>query len=329
MKKLLRVSILLDSKLRWILNSIKAVLSIALCALAFNFIAAMPASSAELLVNRSFENPIAPSNGNNFYLTLPNWAVAPGSTPPANGAINIVVPTTSYGNNPHATPVGGGGGGRQYLDLNGIGGTISQVVTLTDYGFVNMGVWYSVREGSRNLSGATVRLRNSAGVIVASASVVFTTADSVQTWKNASVSNIALPPGNYTMEIVMDNFHNVDLASLDFVPAVYSLEIDKSANRTGPLVVGDVVTYTYLVKNNGTWALSNVNVADVHGGTGVLPVPGSEALVTDAAPIGDTADPAIATPSAANGNWNTLGPGDTVRFTATYTLTQADVDSLQ
>ncbi len=314
----------LSFTIRQVLSSFALMLFKGLLIVACTVFSTTLSMSAELLLNRSFETPVAPNNGNNFYTTLPNWTVV--SSPVVTTPVNLVVPHPGYTNNPQATPTGGG---RQYLDINGAGGTVSQSVTLPGNGFVSFSAWFSVRDGSRNLSGGIVRLRNSSNAIVASASVTFFTTDPISTWKQASVSSFAVPSGTYKFEIVMDNFHNADLASLDFVPAVYSLEIDKSADKMGPLVVGEVVTYTYAVKNTGTWALTNVNVVDVHGGSGSVPVPGSEALVNDVAPLGDTADPAIATPAAADGNWSTLGPGDTVRFIATYTVTQTDVNLLQ
>jgi len=39
--------------------------------------------------------------------------------------------------------------------------------------------------------------------------------------------------------------------------------------------------------------------------------------------LGDSVD------AANNGSWDSLGPGDSIRFTGTYTVTQADVDNLQ
>jgi hypothetical protein len=65
-------------------------------------------------------------------------------------------------------------------------------------------------------------------------------------------------------------------------------------------------------------------VTDVHNGYGVPPVPGSETLTLDGGTPGDSTD---ATPN--NSTWSVLGPGDTVRFQAPYTVTQQDVDLLQ
>ncbi|MGL4488173.1 MAG: prealbumin-like fold domain-containing protein, partial [Rhizobiaceae bacterium] len=102
------------------------------------------------------------------------------------------------------------------------------------------------------------------------------------------------------------------------------LVFDKSADQTGPLIAGTVVNYTYTVRNTGIVRAINVSILDSHNGTSTLPVPGSEALVTDIAPAGDTTDG-----PANDGVWDQLGPGDTIRFTAPYTVTQQDVDTLQ
>jgi uncharacterized repeat protein (TIGR01451 family) len=282
------------------------------------------AFSTELLTNRSFETPVAPLNGNNFYATLPNWTVTP--SPVIVDPVNIVVPTAAYANNPQSTPAGGG---RQYLDIKNAGGTVTQSVTIASTGIVSLSAWFSVRDGSRNLAGAIVRLKNSSGTVVASGTTTFFSTDPISLWRQASASGVVVTSGTYTFEIVMDNFHNVDLASLDFVAAVPSLEIAKSADKTGPLVVGDIVTYTFLVRNSGNIALSGVSVADLDNGSGPTPTIGTEAIHIDLAPLGDSFDPAIATPSAANGIWDTLGAGDTIRLRSSYTVTQQDLDALQ
>jgi Prealbumin-like fold domain len=90
-----------------------------------------------------------------------------------------------------------------------------------------------------------------------------------------------------------------------FVPAP-ALTIDKTANTAGPLSVGQVVTYSYLVTNTGNVTISGVDVNEtLFNGTGT-PVP-------NPVPTGPT----------------TLAPGASVTFTATYTVTQQDVDTLQ
>ncbi len=60
------------------------------------------------------------------------------------------------------------------------------------------------------------------------------------------------------------------------------------------------------------------------GGYGTDPVPGSEVILSDVAPVGNSTDA-----TANNGQWSILAPGDTVRFSANYTVVQADIDLLQ
>jgi hypothetical protein len=132
------------------------------------------------------------------------------------------------------------------------------------------------------------------------------------TTRRARLNDVATAPGN---DIVC-TFTNTATGPV--------LVLTKSASPSGPLTVGTVVNYTYSVRNIGVQTASNVNVLDVHNGAGTLPVPASEGLVTDIAPIGDTTD---ATPN--NGIWSSLGVGDTVRFTAPYTVTQQDINALQ
>lgn len=105
--------------------------------------------------------------------------------------------------------------------------------------------------------------------------------------------------------------------------ALPQLSITKTPNTSGPVTVGTVITYTYKVKNIGNVAITNVNVSDTHNGSGVFSGPANEVLVTDTAPTGDSTD------SVVNGTWDTLGIGDVIQFTATYAVTQSDLDFLQ
>ncbi|MCF6320797.1 MAG: hypothetical protein L3J32_03405, partial [Rhizobiaceae bacterium] len=84
-------------------------------------------------------------------------------------------------------------------------------------------------------------------------------------------------------------------------PANNSMTILKVASSTTNAAVGDTITYAYLVENTGNITLDNVNVSDVHGGTGTL--------------------------SAISPTNVTLAPGNNQAFTATYLVTQADVDA--
>jgi hypothetical protein len=102
-----------------------------------------------------------------------------------------------------------------------------------------------------------------------------------------------------------------------------SLQVLKTANTAGPLIQGQTVTYTYQITNNGNVPVTGITVADMHNGSGAFTGPNSEALVTDNAPAGDTTDASV------NASWDVLGPGDVIRFSATYVVTLNDIETLQ
>jgi uncharacterized repeat protein (TIGR01451 family) len=96
------------------------------------------------------------------------------------------------------------------------------------------------------------------------------------------------------------------LTATTTIPAAPALTIDKTADTAGPLSVGQVINYTYLVTNTGNVTITGVDVNETaFNGTGT-PAPNPTTL-------GST----------------TLAPGGTVTFTASYTVTQADIDTLQ
>jgi uncharacterized repeat protein (TIGR01451 family) len=108
-----------------------------------------------------------------------------------------------------------------------------------------------------------------------------------------------------------------------------SLPFDKNAtfildqNNDGKVNVGDKILYNFVIKNTGNVFLTNVKYNETafngHNGSVVLT---SESLTNDSSPMQDSPD------SAPAGTWGTLGIGDTVTFTATYTATQEDIDLL-
>lgn len=94
---------------------------------------------------------------------------------------------------------------------------------------------------------------------------------------------------------------STDDETVTLEPAVPSLTMVKTASDTTNVAVDDVITYTYLVTNTGNVGISDIVVTDVHSGTGIL--------------------------SAISPANVTLAPGGMQSFTATYTVTQDDIDA--
>ena len=117
--------------------------------------------------------------------------------------------------------------------------------------------------------------------------------------------------------------------SVDVVDAAPALTVVKTAtlndevNVDGFAEAGETITYTFDVTNSGNVTITNVNVNDTANGTNGAVVPGGEIILTDIAPLADSTDAAV------DGAWDSIAPGDTVRFTGTYTVNQTDVDTLQ
>jgi uncharacterized repeat protein (TIGR01451 family) len=103
-----------------------------------------------------------------------------------------------------------------------------------------------------------------------------------------------------------------------------AMTVTKSSSTPGPVAVGNVITYTYVVTNTGNTTINSISVSETFNGNGTIPFPRNETLTLDAAPIGDSSNGVTN-----DGTWAVLGPGDRVTFTAPYTVTQADVDLLQ
>ena len=174
------------------------------------------AAAQELLLNRSFETPVAPANGNNFYTTIPNWSII-NVTPARPQPANIIRPFAGYAGNPTATPIGGG---NQYFDVNGAAGTLQQVVTIPSQGMVDFSGWFSVRDNQQSLTGLIINIRDPGGTIVGTASVTFAASDPIGLWKQAAGANIPVTAGTYTFEVIMPDPSNFDLGSLVFKPAI-------------------------------------------------------------------------------------------------------------
>jgi hypothetical protein len=266
----------------------------------------MPVNAQELLQNRSFESPVVPANGNNFYATIPNWTatnLVPSTQPLP---FNVIRPFSGYANNPTTTPTGGA---IQYLDINSAAGNILQTVVIPSQGLIDFSGWFSVRDGSRALSGMIINIRNSSNVVVSSVNTSFVLADPVGLWKIASASNIPINAGTYTFEAVIPDFANFDLASLVFKPAI---SVSKtSITRSDPISVtnpksipGSITEYSLTVTTPASYSLTTDSIALIDT------TPANTALiVSDFAGIGS--GPANFTAGSSTLTYNFLGLSST------------------
>jgi large repetitive protein len=96
-----------------------------------------------------------------------------------------------------------------------------------------------------------------------------------------------------------------------------ALTVSKTASPDTNVPAGTLVTYTYTVTNSGNVPITNVTLADTHNGVPGALVPAFVSFTTN---TGST---------NAGNNITLLQPGDVATFTATYTVTQNDVDTRQ
>jgi hypothetical protein len=239
---------------------------------------AAPISAQELLLNRSFESPVVPVNGNNFYATIANWTVI-NVTPAQPLPFNVIRPHAGYAGNPTVTPTGGG---IQYLDINSAAGSIRQTITLPSNGMIDISGWFSVRDFSQALTGLNINIRTTGGALVATTSTSFAASDPIGLWKQATSVNIPLAAGSYIFEVDMPDFANFDLASAVFKPAVTLAKTsapysDPQNGTTNPKYTpGGIAEYTIIAATPASYSVSS-NTIVIGDSTPV----GSELIVAD------------------------------------------------
>lgn len=100
-----------------------------------------------------------------------------------------------------------------------------------------------------------------------------------------------------------------------------SLDVAKLADDTTDVVVGQTITYTYTVTNDGNVPISDISLADVvTAGSGGNPTPVIDTLTNTSG---------LSSDDGLDNVFDLLHPGDVVTFTGTYVVTQDDVDNLQ
>ena len=218
-----------------------------------------PLLAQELLSNQSFENPVAPANGNNPYRTLPSWTLTNVSTVWFN-PYTVIRPFPGFVGNPTSTPTGGGD---QYLDISAASGTLQQTVNFPSAGMVDFGGWFAARDFPRTAGGLIINVREvSTNNIVATASTSFNVAEPIGLWKLASGTNVPVAAGPHIFEVVMPDYANLDLVSLVFKPALTagksSAAVSDGISTNNPkMVPGAIAEYTITVASPASYTVTN------------------------------------------------------------------------
>ncbi|MCB0135966.1 MAG: DUF11 domain-containing protein, partial [Caldilineaceae bacterium] len=134
------------------------------------------------------------------------------------------------------------------------------------------------------------------------------------------------PDGNAITATATENVDVVnDAPAIQIVKSV-AFATGGDSDGDGKADAGDVLAYTYVVTNTGNVTLRNVAVTDAHDGAGAaLSIAVPTSVTTDngtsaAGTLNDSSDTITG-----DGNWDKLGPGDVITFTATYTVVAADI----
>ena len=149
-----------------------------------------------------------------------------------------------------------------------------------------------------------------------------------------SVTNIAYAQGNTGLNTIRSDDAQVDatLAQQPGLSLVKTFAFVTDVNGDGKAGLGDVIRYSYAVTNSGNIAIDSVQVTDATNGADQAFLGGSNpgspvnvSLTNDAgAATGDSTDADNAGPV-----WDVLAPGDTITFTADYTVQVQDIETLQ
>ncbi len=119
------------------------------------------------------------------------------------------------------------------------------------------------------------------------------------------------------------------------IPAVPSLTInkvfvlaDKLGGTAAKADLNEIITYTYIISNNGNVPITNVSVNDMHGTPAVLVPLGSGGISTETLTTPGPLGAAASTDAVANdGVWSLLAPGAAVTYTWAHTVTQIEVNN--
>lgn len=156
---------------------------------------------------------------------------------------------------------------------------------------------------------------------------------------DGNLDNSAIAEGNYpdgnpggvavasladTASVPLDISPSLNIAKAAYDDGVPTAQGGSGAGvalgTSSDVTAGTLITYVYSVINDGNVPIDFVDVADVHNGTGTLSAITLFSLDSTNGSVNVDGNP---------DQIDTLEPGDSAIFTATYTVTQADIDTLQ
>ncbi|MFJ4225164.1 hypothetical protein ACIPYT_13105, partial [Microbacterium sp. NPDC089695] len=226
-----------------------------------------------------------------------NTASATGTAP--TGAVSTTSPQSVVPVEPAAPSVAVTNSGALPAG-SAAGSTVTWTYTLRNTGNVTL----TAAELSDALPGTTAPVYQWTGTpgVLAPGAAVTATATTVLTQADVdagSIVSVVTGRGTAPSGTVVSATAPASVA----IDSTAGLTLDKSASQTDDLVVGDVVTYTFTITNSGTATIDGIALSDPLAGLSTI----------------------------AFGTWpgaaGTLAPRGSVAATATYTVTQADVDA--
>ena len=201
------------------------------------------------------------------------------------------------------------------LQATGTGAPAPTVTTGSGTAITNAALSFSATANSSYVLNETMAAGSTSALNKYIQSVSCTNSNAVGT----NVSAIATIPINFT-PVQGDSIS----CTITNTPVVTSLVFTKNPSTPGPVTLGQTITYTYTVTNNGNVAMSNVQVKDLHGTPAVQIANGAGGVTNESIVTVGTSASTDTVPN--DGIWTSLAPGAKVQFTYTHTVTQAEID---